>query len=68
VFARELAGDAVIVAVNRGAQAAGAEVPLPAGWNAAREVLGGTPVEVRDGALSLRVPPRTAQVVAAEIP
>ena len=68
VFARERGADTVIVAINRGTAEAAATVPLPAGWTAAREVLGATPLAARDGALSLRVPGRTAQVVVAGTP
>jgi alpha-amylase len=66
VFAREdmAARDAVVVAVNRGAQEASGSVPLPAGWQdgAVREALSGARAEVRAGALAVRVPARTAQV------
>lgn len=69
VFAREdvVANDAVIVAVNRGAQEARATVPLPAGWNAGavREVLGGTRTQVDGNDLALVVPARTAQIYVA---
>lgn len=71
VFLREDgdAGDAVIVAVNRGAQTATATVPLPSGWRvgAARELLGGEHVAVGADGLPLSIAGRTAQIyVGAE--
>jgi alpha-amylase len=66
VYAREdaAAKDAVIVAVNRGAQEASGSVPLPGGWkaDAVREALSGARAEVREGELSVTVPARTAHV------
>lgn len=66
VFAREdsAANDVVIVAVNRGADAAAATVPLPELWGgrALREALGGAPAQASGGQLTVRVPPRSAHV------
>lgn len=66
VFLREdvAADDAVIVAVNRGAQSATATVPLPSGWSAGavREVLGGQRVAAGADDMSLTVAGRTAQI------
>ena len=70
VFAREdeASGDAVIVAVNRGADAAAAAVPLPERWRglAVREALSGAPAMLEDGRLAIKAPPRTAQVYVTE--
>jgi alpha-amylase len=70
VFAREdsAAGDAVIVAVNRGGAAAAAAVPLPERWRglAIREALGGAPATLEDGRLAIKAPPRAAQVYVTE--
>jgi alpha-amylase len=70
VFAREdeASGDAVIVAVNRGTDAAVAVVPLPERWHglAVREALSGAPAMLEDGRLAIKAPPRTAQVYVTE--
>jgi alpha-amylase len=66
VFAREheASGDAVVVAINRGKDVAVASVPLPELWRgrAPREALGGAPAPTHDGQLTVRVPPRSAQI------
>jgi alpha-amylase len=70
VFAREDegSGDAVVVAVNRGAQSAAATVPVPQRWRGrtVREALSGAPAVANDGQLTIEAPPRTAQVYVAE--
>jgi alpha-amylase len=70
VFAREheASGDAVVVAVNRGKGTAAASVPLPTLWRgrAAQEVLGGAPAQAQNGQLTVRVPPRSAQIYVPE--
>jgi alpha-amylase len=68
VFARAAEGDAVVVAVNRGAGPATAAVPAPAQWRggAARDALTGARFETAAGRLALVVPGRTALVLEAE--
>jgi alpha-amylase len=70
VFAREdeTSGDAVIVAVNRGADTAAAAVPLPERWRGlgVREALSGAPAMPEGGRLVIMTPPRTVQVYATE--
>ncbi|WP_248361084.1 alpha-amylase family glycosyl hydrolase [Anaeromyxobacter oryzae] len=66
VFAREEpGGEAVVVAVNRGAAPASARVPAPASWTAGRveDLLGGETVPVTDGTVDVAVPPRGARVL-----
>lgn len=71
VFAREdpASGDAVIVAINRGADSAAASVPMPERWRGAtvREALTGAPAQLDDGRLAVKAPPRMAQVYVAEL-
>lgn len=70
VFARLAEdGDAVVVAVNRGAAPARAEVQAPAAWRggAARDVLAGGLHPLRDAVLPLEVPARTALVLEAAL-
>jgi alpha-amylase len=66
VFAREDegSGDAVVVAINRGAESAAAAVPAPPRWRgrAVREALTGAAVTLDDGRLSIQAPPRSARV------
>jgi alpha-amylase len=70
VFAREdeASGDVVLVAVNRGTDAATAAVPLPSRWRGlvVREALSGAPAILEDGRLAIEAPPRTAQVYVTE--
>ncbi len=70
VFAREdeASGDVVIVAVNRGTDAATATVPLPERWRGlvVREALSGTPAMLENGQLAITASPRTAQVYVTE--
>ena len=70
VFAREdpASGDAVIVAINRGADGATAAVPLPKRWRGAtvQEALTGAPAALDDGRLAIQAPARTAQVYVAQ--
>lgn len=67
VFKQEDAdsGDLVVVAVNRGGEAATARVPMPAAWQAceARDAWRGTPVERVGGSLEMTLPPREGAVV-----
>jgi alpha-amylase len=60
VFQRvdEASGDAVIVAVNRGGEAASAQVPVPGLWGerAVRELLSGSPAATAAGQLRVEVP------------
>jgi alpha-amylase len=57
------AGNAVVVAVNRGQTEASASVDAPAAWNGtAGEVLTGAAAAVAGGKLALVVPPRQARV------
>ncbi len=69
VFARSdsLSGDVVLVAVNRGAQAATARVPAPPSWSgaAARDAWTREGVPLSGGAVELAVPPRSARIVVA---
>ena len=70
VFIREdkTSDDAVIVAVNRGADPASASVVLPERWRdfSVREALSGASVEPQEGQLPVSTPPHTAQVYVAE--
>jgi hypothetical protein len=70
VFAREdeASGDVVIVAANRGTDAAATAVPLPERWRglAVREALSGAPVTPEDGRVAINTPARTAQVFVTE--
>jgi alpha-amylase len=57
------AGNAVVVAVNRGQTEASASVDAPAAWSGtAGEVLTGAAAAVAGGKLALVVPPRQARV------
>jgi alpha-amylase len=61
------AGNAVVVAVNRGQTEAGASVDAPSAWNGtAGEVLTGTAAAVAGGKLNLVVPPRQARVYVSQ--
>jgi len=64
VFERADAGNAVVVAVNRGQAAASVNVPAPAGWQggAVSDVVTGSPASVSGGQLAVAVPPRQARV------
>ncbi len=65
VFGRthEPSGDAVVVAINRGEEAAEVRVAAPAAWSAgAVDALGGDPAAVTDGTLQVKVPPRSARI------
>jgi alpha-amylase len=60
------AGDAVVVAVNRGAAEARAQVEAPPAWKGtAGEALTGAAGAVVDGKLDVVVPPRQARVYVA---
>jgi glycosidase len=66
VFAREdeISGDAVIVAINRGADSAAASVPLPQRWlgRTVREALSDATAIVEAGRLAITTPPRAARI------
>jgi len=65
VFGRshESSGNAVVVAINRGAEPAEAQVAAPAGWaGGAVDALSGDPATVTDGTLQVKVPPRSARI------
>ena len=69
VFERldEAAGNAVVVAVNRGKTEASASVDAPAAWRGAvSEVIQGTAAAVDGGRLQIVVPPRQARVFVSE--
>lgn len=70
VFAREDAAtkDAVIVAINRGAQDATATVPLPDGWNpgGVRDALSGARPATQARELQLKVPAAAAHIYVAQ--
>jgi glycosidase len=70
VYAREdeSSTDTVIIAVNRGAKAASASVPLPERWRDGliHEALSGAAVQAHAGQLPINTPPHTAQVYVAE--
>ena len=60
------AGNAVVVAVNRGKEAARVAVDAPAAWQAgAGEVLTGVAATVADGKLDVDVPARQARIYVA---
>jgi len=57
------AGNAVVVAVNRGNAEAGVAVDAPPAWGgAAGEVISGSAAVVADGRLDVVVPPRQARI------
>jgi alpha-amylase len=57
------AGNAVVVAINRGQAEARASVEAPAAWGGgAREAMTDSPVAVAGGRLEVVVPPRQARV------
>jgi len=65
-------GDAAVVAVNRGAEAASASFPVPSAWADAPAVHDAWssspqpgPVALRDGRIELTVAPRSARIVVA---
>jgi len=61
------AGNAVVVAVNRGQTEASVSVDAPAAWRGAvSEVTQGTAAKVDGGRLNLVVPPRQARVFVSE--
>jgi alpha-amylase len=61
------AGNAVVVAVNRGQTEASVSVDAPAAWRSAvSEVIQGTAAKVDGGRLNLVVPPRQARVFVSE--
>jgi len=61
------AGNAVVVAVNRGQVEARVSVDVPAAWRGAvSEVIQGTAAAVEDGRLEIVVPPRQARVFVSE--
>jgi glycosidase len=68
VFLRrdEASGDAVVVAVNRGAEPASAGFEAPAQWagNPVRDVWGGEGVAVEGGRVEVSVPPLGARILA----
>jgi alpha-amylase len=67
VFSRHDAasGDRLLVAVNRGAEAAREALPRPEGWaGGAVDLLSGASVAVVDGALSLDLPARSVLILA----
>lgn len=73
VFLRhdEASGDAVVVAVNRGAAAAEAALDLPAGWagaGALSDLWNGESLPLAGGRLSFPVPPRGARILALPAP
>jgi alpha-amylase len=65
VFERALeSGNAVVVAINRGAAPASVEVPAPAAWAGAtvHDGLAGEPATMQDSRLVVSVGPRRARV------
>jgi alpha-amylase len=67
VFQRRDSGDAVVVAVNRGAAPAKATFAAPAEWGAApvSDLLDGSAVQRAGGSVTIEVGPRKARIVAA---
>lgn len=68
VFSQKLADqDEVIVAVNRGSEAAEAVIPVPAGWTTGRitDVWSGEHVPVSDAGLKIEVAPKRARIITA---
>ncbi|HEX6201179.1 MAG TPA: alpha-amylase family glycosyl hydrolase, partial [Thermoanaerobaculia bacterium] len=62
-------GDAVVVAVNRGAEPASARLAVPEPWAGrpeVRDAWGGGTVPVAGGAIELAVPPRDARILVAD--
>jgi alpha-amylase len=67
VFQRvdDASGDRLLVAVNRGAEAAVEPLPVPAGWKGgARDLLGGGSFTVDSEQLELTIPPRSVLILA----
>jgi alpha-amylase len=60
--------DTVIVAVNRGATAASAKVPLPANWSGAliKDIWNGENIAASGTEIELSVPPKSARIVTAQ--
>lgn len=69
VFSREqtAAGDAVIVAINRGSAEAQAGVAVPGPWTGRtlKEVLSGLTIYIPADRLNIQVPPRSARIFVA---
>ena len=66
VFSQKAGNDEVIVAVNRGAAAAEATVPVPAHWvvGTVTDEWINEPLSVSDGKLKIPVKPKGARVIA----
>ncbi|MCM2317039.1 MAG: alpha-amylase family glycosyl hydrolase, partial [Thermoanaerobaculia bacterium] len=66
-LADEESADAVVVAVNRGAEPASAKFAAPAAWKSeVTDALTGDAVSVTEGSVDLQVPPRGARIIAAK--
>jgi glycosidase len=63
VFSQKHEDDEVLVAVNRGAEAAALDIPLPAGWTSARDVWSNATLTVTDAAIAGSVPARRAMII-----
>ena len=66
IFARrdEASGDEVLVAVNRGAEAAQLGVPTPWPVASVTDLWGGGTIEVANGVIQAAVPPRSARILS----
>jgi hypothetical protein len=65
-MADETSGEAVVVAVNRGAEPAQAKFAAPAAWKTeVTDALTGEPVPVAATGVEVVVPPRGARILAA---
>jgi alpha-amylase len=62
----EASGDEVIVAVNRGAEAAELTVPSPWSVSAVTDVWSGEALSIQDGTIHASVPAKQARIVARE--
>jgi glycosidase len=63
VFSQKHGDDEVLVAVNRGAEAAALNVPLPAGWTTVQDVWGGAALAASGGTITGSVPPKQAMII-----
>lgn len=63
VFSQKHEEDEVLVAVNRGTEAAELSVKLPAGWTTAADVWGGAALTVSGDTVTGSVPPKRAMII-----
>ncbi len=63
VYSQKHEDDEVLIAVNRGAEAAALNVKLPAGWTTAQDLWRNAAITIEGDALTGSVPPRSAMII-----